>query len=174
MKREIWRDIKGYEGHYKVSNFGNIRVEARVFTDSIGRTHNVKQKPIKKGIDTCGYEQVILSKNGSRKSYKVHRLVILAFLGADSTRTCVNHKNGVKTDNNITNLEWCTHGENNRHAYRNKLRKRSSKLSEEDVIIIRDLFSRGVKTKKELSFIFEIGISTVNDLIAYRTFKEVK
>lgn len=111
MKKEIWKKIKGYK-YYEISNLGRVR------------SYRVKNKtlktPILKNIeiDIWGYQRVTLSNNSKVKHLKVHRLVALAFIPNHLKKKEINHKNGIKTDNRIENLEWCTRGENMVHLYR--------------------------------------------------------
>lgn len=91
---EQWKDIAGYEGLYKVSNLGNILSTRR-------------SKLLKKTTDNYGYHVVGLSGRYSSKVFKVHRLVARAFLEDYSDNLQVNHKNEIKTDNQVSNLEMC-------------------------------------------------------------------
>ena len=115
----IWKPIINYEGIYEISNYGDIR--------SIDRFVNSKTKRLCKGTmikqnkDEDGYNSVHLYKNGKRKVFFVHRLVISSFIGINENKTQVNHKNGNKSDNNINNLEWMTPLENTRHAWQTGL-----------------------------------------------------
>lgn len=79
-------------------------------------------KKLRSKIDK-GYERVTLSKNNKRKLFPVHRLVAIAFIPNPENKPCINHKNGVKTDNMVENLEWCTYSENTLHAYATGLEK---------------------------------------------------
>lgn len=104
--QEVWKDIKGYEGLYQVSSHGRVK--------SLGNDKNRKEK-ILKGIYNLGYKQVWLSKNGIEKRYLVHRLVASHFIPNPDNKPQINHINCIRDDNRISNLEWCTQAENNRH-----------------------------------------------------------
>ena len=101
---EHWKDVPNYEGLYQVSNLG--RVKSLKFG---------KDKILKPQEGKRGYMKVGLWKEGERKYSYVHRLIMLAFVGESDLQ--VNHKNGVKTDNCLENLEYCTASENTLHAY---------------------------------------------------------
>lgn len=121
---EQWKDIKGFEGYYQVSNKGNVRSLDRIITCKNGSKRNRKGKMIKPGIETCGYSFVQLS-NGEKSIYaRVHRLVADAFIENKDSKPQVNHIDGNKQNNDVSNLEYCTHSENMLHAYKNNLRKR--------------------------------------------------
>ena len=94
--------IKGYED-YLIPNKGEV----------YSAKSNKFLKPI---FHSCGYIQIALYKNGERKTYYVHRLVILNFSSNELNKPCVNHINCIKTDNRIENLEWVTYKENSKHA----------------------------------------------------------
>lgn len=113
---EIWKDVKGYEGKYEISNFGRVRSHIKMNSPTYYKT------PI---LSTPGYYTVCLSKDG-KVSYSigVHRLVAEAFIeNADETKTEVNHKDGDKLNNYYENLEWVTRKENNEHAIKSGLKK---------------------------------------------------
>ncbi len=99
---EEWRDIPGYAGRYQVSRNGKVR--------------NRKKRTLKTAESDRGYTQAWLSKNGTLKSVGVHRLVASAFIPNHDHLPEVNHINGVKTDNRVENLEWCTVSHNRLHS----------------------------------------------------------
>lgn len=104
---EIWVLAYDYEKYYEVSNTGKIR-KLSTKRELVGH------------ISKHGYRRVSLSKNNKNVNVSVHKIVIQSFLG-DKKGFVVNHKNGIKLDNNINNLEWCTISENTLHSYKNGL-----------------------------------------------------
>ena len=97
---EVWRDVVGYEGLYKVSNLGNV-------------FSNYTDKIMKPGTTRDGYKYVFLSRDKIRKMKTIHRLVAKAFLENPNNLSIVNHKDEDPSNNNVKNLEWCTHAYNN-------------------------------------------------------------
>ena len=108
---EEWRDIKGYEGFYQVSNLGRVR--NMNYRGKHGRMKNLKGTP-----DKDGYLRVTLWKNSTQKTYKIHRLVAQHFISNPYNLTCINHKDENKLNNNADNLEWCTIKYNNTYGTR--------------------------------------------------------
>jgi hypothetical protein len=120
---EIWKDILGYEGLYQVSNFGRVKSCEKIIPHFRGGTRLLPERIRKLAFDSYGYLVLDLYKNGIGKTYKVHRLVVLSFLNLVENKNQINHKNGIKYDNNLNNLEWCNNSENIIHAYQNNLMK---------------------------------------------------
>lgn len=120
---ETWKAVKGYEGYYEVSDCGNVRgVDRMVKTSILHSDHRLRAgKTLKKNLKKNGYYTVDLCKEGEVKSKSVHRLVAEAFIPNPDNLAVVNHKNGVKTDNSVGNLEWVTYKENHWHARENDL-----------------------------------------------------
>src|SRR5687767_12601092 len=102
---ETWKTILGYETHYEVSNIGNVRRIAPGTSAVIG-------KNLKPGRMTVGYLFVALCMHGKPKLHSIHRLVAGAFIGPCPDGHEVNHKNGVRTDNRLENLEYVTRKQN--------------------------------------------------------------
>lgn len=118
---EIWKDIFGYEGYYKVSNFGNIKSCERTINHGLNNAIRfIKGQVIKPFNDNHGYHMVSLSKNGKVKKYKVHRLVAEAFIPNPKNKPTINHKNEIRHDNHVCNLEWATYQENNNYGGHNE------------------------------------------------------
>lgn len=110
--KEIWKDIKGYEGLYKISNTGRVK-----------SFHYNREKILQPLISVRGYYKYTLVKNKTKKQCFMHQLIATAFIPNPNNYPCVNHINGNKKDNRIDNLEWCTIKENNQHAYKTGLNK---------------------------------------------------
>ena len=113
---EIWKDVKGYESLYKVSNHGEVWSERR-------------QILLKEAKNASGYCKVPLTKNKKQKFFFVHRLVATHFIDNPFKKPCVNHIDENKTNNHYSNLEWCTHKENLNHGTRNERIKEARKDS---------------------------------------------
>lgn len=116
MKKEIWKDIIGYEGLYQVSNLGRVKSLERY--SSCGR--KLKEKILKQGINNDGYCYVNLYKEGVVKTFKTHRLVCQAFIPNPQNYPCVNHKDENPSNNTIENLEWCSYTYNINYGLRNE------------------------------------------------------
>lgn len=115
--KEIFKDIVGYEESYQVSNLGRIKSLERYVITKRGYRLLVKQRIVKQAISNCNYKTVELNKNGKGKKYSVHRLVAKAFLDNYNENMQVNHKNGIKSDNRLENLEMVTAKQNQWHSY---------------------------------------------------------
>jgi len=95
---EEWKDIPGYEGLYEVSNLGRVRRNGKILKPSKNR---------------YGYFQLVLSKDGTKRTFTIHRLVAYAFINNPDNLPCINHKDEDKTNNAVNNLEWCDSRYNN-------------------------------------------------------------
>ena len=115
---EVWKKVKGYEDLYDVSSLG--RIWSRTRPNTLGYIRQGRFRKFR--VNLYGYCQLLLCDlDGVRKTFLVHRLVAAAFIGSCPKSKEVNHKNGVKTDNRVTNLEYVTHAKNTQHAYDNGL-----------------------------------------------------
>lgn len=168
MNKEIWKPVKEYEGIYEVSNYGRVR--------SIGSKHYVNKngggfyrfrtgRIFKIQNASNGYKQVVLSKNGKQRIYRVHRLVAEAFIPNPLGLPEVNHKDENRANNNVDNLEWCTHQYNN--SYGNKPARGSknamAKLTDEQVKEIRARRSSG-ELLKTIAEDYGISLNHVSNI----------
>lgn len=119
---EIWKDIKGFDGLYQISNLGNVK--------SLKRKYRKNEIFIKKYENKNGYIFVVLSKNNISKNFLVHRLVAKAFIPNPNNYIEINHKNEIKDDNRVENLEWCTRKYNINY---NNLNKRINRINRKDL-----------------------------------------
>lgn len=132
---EIWKDIKGYEGYYQVSNLSRVKSLERDVPYKNTTIHR-KEHIMSSIINRYGYVKVLLSKNSISKLTSLHRIVAIAWIPNNNNKRTVNHKNGIKSDNRIENLEWATDLEQVIHAEQNGLANHIRKLSDKDVIDI--------------------------------------
>lgn len=170
---EYWIKANGYS-LYEVSNLGRIKT---FNWKGSGRT-----KIMKPAKDASGYLRTVLkSDKGVSKTIKVHRVILNSFNpNKDKHLYEVNHKNGIKDDNRIENLEWLTPRENKRHAYENGLHYvlkgeeiGTSKLNEDQVREIREKYKPRVYTRAMLSKEYNVTQATIKDIIYRRTWKHL-
>lgn len=160
---EIWKDIKGYEGIYQISNHGNVK--------SFIPWRGTDTRILKTTNNGHGYLSVGLKKNNKPKIFYVHRLVAQAFIENSLNKPEVNHKYGTKGNNYSSNLEWCTLNENRKHAVETGLVKHKgesnqmSKFSEKVILSLRKEFANGCITRKELSEKYGISKTHVVSII---------
>lgn len=122
---EIWKDIPDYEGYYQVSNLGNFRSLPRIVKYKSNGTRRYPGKSLLTETAKDGYQRIVLMKDGIRIRYQAHRLVALTFISNPENKPFINHIDGNKSNNVISNLEWCTASENVRHADLTGLRNMS-------------------------------------------------
>lgn len=162
---EEWRDIDGFEGRYKVSNLGRIK--------------NYKGLIMKFQINHGGYERLTL-RHDDHKDYDftVHRVVAKAFIPNPENKPQINHIDGNRCNNNVENLEWCTHSENMLHAFKlgNKdqsgVHNNMAKITEK---IVKDIRKRA-KTELQKDLAKEYGLSKANVclIVNRKTWSQVK
>lgn len=151
---EVWKDVVGYEGFYEVSDMGNVRRKG-------------KNKVLKSRIHRDGYRILVLCVDCKGRSFQVHRLVASAFIANRKDKEQVNHKNGIKHDNRVSNLEWATRSENTIHAYKMKLIKRvsNSKLDEFDARDIKFNCGKNGLSRAHFAEKYNISVSAVGFIV---------
>lgn len=179
---EFWKDIKGYEGHYQVSDLGRVKSLARVVEIRKGIFGNKKELILNTAKDRKGYLRVKLCKKSdefcSENNKIIHRLVANEFLENPLNKPQVNHKNGIKDDNRVDNLEWATGSENVIHAFANNLKisqkgseHGNSKLTEKEVLEIRAIGR--TKTLKEVAKIYNVDLSLISLILLKKAWKHL-
>ena len=153
------KDVKNYKGIYKITKDGKVW---SAYRKRYLKGHLVKGYPL---VDLVG----IGDNDRKRKFYYVHRLVAEAYIPKVSGKLTVNHKNGIKTDNRVENLEWCTQKENIRHSWaigtskpRYNLNHPSTKISEDVVSEIRAKIDFKYGTMTKLAKEYGVSISLVS------------
>ncbi len=154
---KIWKDIIGYEGLYKVSNYGDVM-------NSRGK--------LRKLTKHFGYSRIGLSKNGISKDHPVHRLVAQAFIPNPNNYPQINHKDFNRSNNVVSNLEWCTRIQNAQHAIKGGryiwykgANHINAKLTNEQVIKIRELYKKKEKSQNQLAALFSVSQRTIQFVV---------
>lgn len=153
MKLEVWKDIEDYP-NYQISTFGNVKSKERYVNTIGGAKRKIKDKILKPTLDSRGYYVVSLyNEKGKSNPKLIHRLVCETFLENKNNYPVINHINGIKIDNRLENLEFCTQSHNIKEAYRLGLEKPNKT----------NLGKFGIKNKKARK-IKQIDINT-NEII---------
>ena len=149
IDNEHWKNIEGYDGMYQVSDLGRVR------SLKFGKTRIRRPR-----IDRCGYLQVGLCKDGNVKSFLVHRLVANAFIpNDDKSKNEINHINEDKTENKVSNLEWCDRKYNN--TYNDIQNRRKSSVRRK----IEKLYNPNLTYKQNLEIFKSNGIECCRDTV---------
>ena len=181
MKFRVWKDIKGYEGLYQISNDGKVKGLPRQVIRKDGiKGRNLRERPLKGAVNSSGYLTVTLSDNGKSESKFIHRLVAEAFIENESNFEQVNHKDRNKLNNEVTNLEWITPKNNSLHWNKlesDKERNRgesnpNSKLKINDVLKIRELREKGMKIQ-DIADMFKVHNSVISNICTRKTWTHV-
>jgi len=179
--KEIWKDIKDYEGMYQVSNLGRIKTLERIVKyDTPPYSHTVHMKIKKISKKNNGYMIVGLWKDNKGKNFHIHRLVANAFIDNPENKATVNHIDSDKTNNCVTNLEWNTQSENNKHAFKVGARKplvgdkcTFTKTTEKEVLEMRELYATGNYSYKELATLYNLSYDGIWCIINRKRWKHI-
>lgn len=171
--KEIWKPVVGWEGWYKVSNKGRVK---RI---KLGRGR-LKPRILDGHLNNKGYIRVILTRNNKTKDLYAHRLVAQAFISNPDNKPEVNHKDGQRTFNWPSNLEWMTRLENVRHGI-NTLKTQitgekhpNSKLKNKDILEIRGIISLGCYSLTEIGQMFGVSGKNIHAIKAGKTWRHIK
>lgn len=163
---ETWKPIDDYERRYLISNFGVIK-------NTRGKLMKYEYKPGTKYLRIALYDGI------KTKKYSVHRLVAMNFIGqyGDISKLTVNHIDGNKENNKVSNLEWCTISDNLKHAYKLGLNSRkgerncSAKLTYSDVKKIRHMTIKRGEAKK-IAKVYGVQAGAIRAIVNYKTWNE--
>jgi hypothetical protein len=172
------KEITNYPGHY-ISTWGVVFSrwgKGRKYAD--GPIHDEWKRALNKDKD--GYIVIGLTNNRNTKTHKVHRLVAEAFISNPKNKPQINHKNGIKSDNRVENLEWCTASENKTHAYRMGITKKQTgsessqaKLNEDQVKEIKTLLNNNILTHREIGIKYNVGRTTITEINRGNNWKNI-
>jgi len=176
---EIWNDIPEYKGLYQASNLGRIKSLRRAtkFYNRWGTlvTKIISERILKLTTSASGYFTISFGDS----TYLVSRLVAITFIPNESNRPCVNHINGIKSDNDVSNLEWCTYSENIQHAYDNSLLKAkigsnkiNAKVTESEVIEIKERHRNGERVVN-LAKHYNLSQGATSSIVHRRSWKHI-
>lgn len=167
--KEEWTAVKGYEGLYEVSNFGNVKNSKTGKRLSLLNSGN-------------GYLKVHLCKCGKVNRYWVHRLVAEAFISNFNNLPVVDHKDGNKRNNSVENLEWCTQKENSIRAWKNGLTPKppihtgenniNHVLTKKQVLQIRSLYAEGLYSQRKIANKFGVSQTTIRLIVNDKAWKD--
>jgi len=177
---EIWRDVPGYEGMYRVSTHGRVASYPRLRKN--GKQHKDRiMRTAQKGGSYEYYQVLLTDLAGNRKKCMIHRLMAFAFIPNPDSKPEINHKNGNKHDNRLENLEWVTASENRQHSFANGLQLiqrgekcRWAKLTDADVIKIKALLRSGSLTQKKIGEMFGVSRSCILNIKIGKDWKHIK
>lgn len=171
MEQEIWLPVIGKEGLYEVSNMGRVKSLPRIIKNSNNRS--VRER-IMAVVKNKGY--VVVGLQGNKSNIGVHRLVAAAFIPNPDNKPFINHKNGVRNDNRVENLEWCTQKENVHHAFETGLiptgeKTKQTTLSNAEVV---EIYKKSKnQPHKTLAKEYNTTVSVVNHIAIKANWKRV-
>lgn len=158
-KSETWLPVVGFEGRYSVSDLGNVM--------SMNYRGTGMMRLLVPAATWDGYVRVCLLKDGKQVSKRIHSLVMAAFVGPRPSKHDINHKSGVKTDNSLSNLEYCSSSQNRLHAYKIGAQvpmcgeaHPSAKLNEEKVRDVKRRLAAG-ETRASIARLHGVGASSI-------------
>lgn len=159
MMEELWKDIEGYEGLYQVSNLGRVKSLKRYSKNN----KNNNDRILKPVLNTKGYLQLALCKNGVKYNKKLHRLVAQAFIPNPENKPQVNHIDEDKTNNIVSNLEWMTNKENRNHG---TAIKRMCITNSKPIICYKGDIKEKYASQKEFCLKYNLSSGHVSEVIS--------
>lgn len=169
---EVWRDIPGYEGLYQISDMGRVKSMPRLVVRSITNgNYTVKERFLRPAL-ADGYPIVGLSKNGKPRTWRVHFLVMMAFVGPRPDGADVCHEDGDRVNNALSNLRYASRRENMadaiKHGTMAGVKNGNSKLSAKQIMAIVDAYN---ELEEKLASEHGVSVGTIRNLKMGRTYK---
>ena len=172
----MWKSVLGFEGYYEISENGIIKSLEKEVNNSKTTKRVVKERIRKPYVTKKGYVQIMLSKHKINYKFYIHRLVAINFIDNPDNKLEVNHIDGNKQNNHVSNLEWCTRSENNKHSFSIGLKKATkgslsgmSKLTEEEVLEIRN----SNLSRRELRLKYKVGTTTIQGILTRKSWQHI-
>lgn len=172
----FWKEIPGFDGKYSISKDGKIR--------SLYSRWGKRKNPMELSVwqQDKGYKCVKLTRNNGSKKYYIHKLLAQAFIPNPENKPCVNHKDGDPTNNKLSNLEWATYSEDQKHAHKSGLNNKDyatgqnnnlSKLTENEVLEIRAAHKLDCFNYTEMADAYDVSDVTIRNIIKRKTWKHI-
>jgi hypothetical protein len=176
--KEIWFELFSFEDRYLINIKGDVKTKG---TTSIKTGRKPSGNILKKVISNSGYYTTALRREEqNQKNFLVHRLIAIQFIPNPENKPCVNHKDSNRLNNDISNLEWCTHSENNSHAHKSGGQKKyigekhsQSILTENDVLEIRRDYSKRINTMPMLANKYNVTRGAIQGVLLRKSWKHI-
>lgn len=171
---EVWVNLPGFEDYYEISTKGQIKRKSKQRKRGF---YKEKILPLRKS--SYGYYEVVFHIDNKRYKFLLHRLLAMTFIPNPENKPEVNHKNGIRTDFNLENLEWCTRQENQKHkneilkSHNKGERHPLAKLKESDIYDIHELYKKGW-SMAELSRKYNVLDTTIFKIVKGITWAHLK
>lgn len=181
LKTEIWKPLKGFEEYYEISSLGRFKGKDRVLNKSNGVNEFRKSRILKNNYYSNFYVQLILYVESTRYNFLAHRVVANHFIENPKNLPVINHKNGIRWDNRVVNIEWCTYSENSKHAIDIGLKENRArgernghtKLTDKEVTHIKSKYRKGNINDLYNDFKEKISLSAFRQICMGYTWKHL-